>query len=73
MVEEHDRRKAYPADLTDAQWAIVEPLIPASRNNRGGRPRELDRREVLNTLRYLNRSGCQGEMRPHDLLPKSSG
>jgi transposase len=71
MAEEHDRRKAYPADLTDAQWAIVEPLIPASRNNRGGRPRELDMREVLNTLRYLNRSGCQWERLPHDLLPKS--
>jgi putative transposase len=72
MAEEHDRRKAYPSDLTDAQWAIVEPLIPASRNNRGGRPRELDMREVLNTLLYLNRSGCQWEMLPHDLLPKSS-
>ena len=72
MAEEHGKRKAYPSDLTDAQWAIVEPLMPASRNNRGGRPRELDMREVLNTLLYLNRSGCQWEMLPHDLLPKSS-
>jgi len=46
--------------------------MPAPRYNRGGRPRELDRREVLNTLLSLNRSGCQGEMLPHDLLPKSS-
>ncbi len=59
MAEEHGKRKAYLSDLTDAQWAIVEPLMPASRNNRGGRPRELDMREVLNTLLYLNRSGCQ--------------
>jgi putative transposase len=72
MAEEYEKRRAYPSDLTDAQWAIVEPLIPASRTNRGGRPRELDMREVLNTLLYLNRSGCQWEMLPHDLLPKSS-
>ena len=72
MAEEHDKRKAYPSDLTDAQWAILEPLIPAPRNTGGGRPRELDMREVLNTLLYLNRSGCQWEMLPHDLLPKSS-
>lgn len=72
MAKEHETRKAYPSDLTDAQWLIIEPLIPAPRYNRGGRPRELDMREVLNTLLYLNRSGCQGEMLPHDLLPKSS-
>jgi putative transposase len=72
MPGEQEKRKAYPSDLTDAQWTIVEPLIPAPRSNRGGRPRELDMREVLNTLLYLNRSGCQWEMLPHDLLPKSS-
>jgi putative transposase len=72
MAEEQDKRKAYPSDLTDAQWAILEPLIPAPRNTDGGRPREMDMREVLNTLLYLNRSGCQWEMWPHDLLPKSS-
>ena len=73
MAEEHEKRKAYPSDLTDAQWAIVEPLIPAPHHNQGGRPRELDMREVLNTRLYLNRSGCHWEMWPHDLLPKSSG
>ena len=72
MAEEHEKRKAYPSDLTEAQWAILEPLLPAPRNTEGGRPRELDMREVLNTLLYLNRSGCQWEMLPHDLLPKSS-
>ena len=72
MAEEYEKRKAYPSELTDAQWAIVEPLIPAPRSTGGGRPRELDMREVLNTLLYLNRSGCQWEMLPHDLLPKSS-
>src|SRR5215471_3952924 len=66
-------RKIYPSDLTDEQWAIVEPLIPpAKQSPRGGRPRKVNMRAVLNTLLYLNRSGCQGEMLPHDLLPKST-
>ena len=65
-------RKPYPSDLTDAQWTMLEPLLPAARTQHGGRPRTIDRREVVNTLVYLNRSGCQWEMLPHDLLPKSS-
>jgi len=73
VEQEHGKRKTYPADLTEAHWLILEPLIPAPRYNRGGRPRELNMREVLTTLLYLNRSGCQWERLPHDLLPKSSG
>src|SRR5215831_19359995 len=73
MVQEGQVRKKYPSDLTDEQWAIVEPLIPpAKRSPRGGRPRQVHMREVLNTLLYLNRSGCQWDMLPHDLLPKST-
>jgi putative transposase len=63
-------RKAYPSDLTNEQWAILEPLIPAGKH--GGRPREVNMREVLNTILYLNRTGCQWDMLPHDLLPKST-
>src|SRR5262249_53125004 len=63
-------RKPYPSDLTDAQWALLEPLIPPAKP--GGRPRSVDLREVLNTLFYQNRSGCQWDMLPHDLLPKST-
>ena len=63
-------RKAYPSDLTDAQWAIVEPLLPAAKP--GGRPRSVDLREVLNSISYLTRSGCQWDMLPHDLLHKST-
>ena len=73
MDQEGLCRKKYPSDLTDEQWAIVSPMIPpAKQNPRGGRPRKVDMREVLNTLLYLNRSGCQWDMLPHDLLPKST-
>jgi putative transposase len=73
MVQEGQLRKQYPSDLTDEQWAIVGPMIPpAKQNTQGGRPRKVDMREVLNTLFYLNRSGCQWDMLPHDLLPKST-
>src|SRR5438874_1444154 len=63
-------RKRYPTDLTDQQWAVLAPLIPPARS--GGRPRTLDLREVLNTLLHQQRAGCQWDMLPHDLLPKSS-
>jgi putative transposase len=72
MSKETQPRKTYPSDLTDEQWAILEPLIPAARTTRGGRPREVDMREVVNTIFYLNRTGCQWDMLPHDLLPKST-
>src|SRR5262245_44323660 len=73
MVQEGQVRKKYPSDLTDEQWAIVEPLIPpAKQSPRGGRPRKGNMREVLNTLLYLNRSGGQWDMLPHDVLPKST-
>jgi putative transposase len=62
-------RKSYPSDLTDEQWAIIEPLIPV---NTTGRPREVSMREVLNAIFYLNRSGCQWDMLPHDLPAKST-
>ncbi len=74
MWKKDQSRKAYHSDLTDEQWAIVEPLIPpAKQSPRGGRPREVDMREVLNTIFSLNRSGGQWDMLPHDLLPKSTG
>ena len=62
-------RKPYPSDLTDEQWEIVRPLIPVSRV---GRPREVDLREVLNAIFYLDRAGCQWDMLPHDFPPKST-
>jgi transposase len=62
-------RKPYPSDLTDEQWEIVRPLIPVSRV---GRPREVDMREVLNAIFYLDRAGCPWDMLPHDFPPKST-
>ena len=73
MEQKEHYRKKYTSDLTDEQWAIVGPLIPpAKQHPRGGRPRKVDMREVLNTLFYQNRTGCQWDMLPHDLLPKST-
>lgn len=60
----------YPSDLTDAEWALVEPLIPPAK--RGGRRREVDVREVLNGLLYVLSTGCQWRAVPKDLPPKST-
>lgn len=66
-------RKAYATDLTDAQWDLLEPLVLAFENRiRPGPAREVDLREVVNTLLYLNRTGYQWRLLPHDLLPKST-
>jgi transposase len=65
-------RKAYPSDLTDEQWNILESLFAAPRTETLGRPQEVDMREVVNAILYLNHSGCQWDMLPHDLPPKST-
>lgn len=63
-------RKPYKTDLTDEQWSIVQPLVPPAKH--GGRHREVNIREVLNTIFYQNKTGCQWDMLPHDLLAKST-
>ena len=60
-------RNLYPSDLTDEQWKLVEPRIPPAKP--GGRPREVDMREVVNALLYLSRTGCQWRALPHDFPP----
>jgi putative transposase len=60
-------RKPYPSDLSDAEWQILEPLVPPAKP--GGRPRSTDMREVLNGIFYELRSGCSWEMLPHDFPP----
>jgi transposase len=66
-----DRRGLrYPSDLTDAEWALVAPLIPPAKH--GGRHREVKVREVLNGIFYVLSTGCQWPAMPKDLPPKST-
>lgn len=60
----------YPSDLTDAEWAIVERMIPSATH--GGRKRSVDVREVLNAIFYVLWTGCQWKALPKDLPPKST-
>ena len=60
-------RKPYLTDMTDAQWEIVQPLIPGPKP--GGRRRSVDIREVLNAIFYHVRGGASWRMLPHDLPP----
>jgi putative transposase len=71
MVKAYQSRKRYPSDLTDAPWTLVAPLRPPAKpRQRGGRPRTVALRDVLNTRRYRHRRGCQWARLPHDRLPK---
>jgi putative transposase len=63
------RIQPYETDLTDEQFALLEPLLP--RRKRTGRP-PADLREVLNAIFYLVRSGCQWRLLPHDFPPWST-
>ena len=66
-----DRRGLrYPSDLTGAEWALVAPLIPPAK--RGGRPRKVNVREVLNAIFYVLSTGCQWNALPSDLPPRST-
>lgn len=60
----------YDSDLTDAEWALVAPLIPPAK--RGGRPRSIDVREVLNAIFYVLWTGCQWKALPRDLPARST-
>jgi transposase len=60
----------YPSDLTDAQWALIEPRIPDARP--GGRPRKTDPRDVFDAILYILRTGCQWRYLPADFPPKST-
>ena len=56
--------RCYPSDLTDVQWAILEPLSPPALP--GGAPRQVDIRQVVNAILYTLRTGCQWRAIPHD-------
>ncbi len=60
-------RRAYPTDLTDAQWAILEPYVPAPKP--GGRPAKHPRREIVNAMLYVLRGGIAWRLLPHEFPP----
>jgi putative transposase len=62
-----DEAVRYPSDLTDAEWTVRDPLIPRAR--KAVRPQKYPKREILNAIFYLVRSGCPWRMLPHDLPP----
>ena len=61
-------RPSYPTDVTDAQWHMLEPLVPAVKSGtpQGGRPAKHTRREMLNAICYVVRSGGAWRLLPHD-------
>src|SRR5271156_3206261 len=67
----YDRsRLRYPSDLTDEEWALVEPHIPPAK--RGGKKRTVKLREIVNGLMYILSAGCQWRAIPKDLPPRST-
>jgi transposase len=59
------QRRNYTTDLTEKEWAILEALVPPVKS--GGRPAEHTRREIVNAILYVLRTGCQWRNLPHDL------
>jgi transposase len=60
----------YASDVTDREWALIAPLLPAAK--RGGRPRSTCLRQVVNAVFYLLQTGCQWRMLPRDFPPRST-
>src|SRR5580765_4816966 len=63
------RTEHYPSDLTDEQWEVIRPLLPKRRRHRPGRPPSVDRRDLLDAVFYLLRTGCQWRQLPLDFPP----
>ncbi len=59
-------REPYPTDLTDKEWAVIEPTLPVATT---GRPRKYSQRELFNAILYVLRTGCSWRMLPHDFPP----
>jgi transposase len=60
----------YPSDLTDEEWDLLRPLIPPAKH--GGRPRQVNEREIINGLLYILTTGCQWRQIPKDLPPRGT-
>jgi putative transposase len=63
------RTQSYPSDVSDPQWALIEPHIPVYP---GGRPRKTNLRDVVDAILYILRAGCQWRYLPKDFPPKST-
>lgn len=61
------KRKAYPSDLSDAEWERLKPLLPAPKER--GRKRQVNLREIVNAIYYVLHTGCQWDYLPHDFPP----
>ena len=64
------RTLPYPSDLTNAQWALIAPLLPSAKP--GGRPRSTTLRDVVDAIFYILKTGCQWRYLPNDFPPKST-
>jgi transposase len=64
------RRQPYPDDITDKEWALIEPVLKRDKS-RGGRNPKYENREVVNAIFYLIRSGCSWRHLPHEFPPWS--
>jgi putative transposase len=60
-------RKPYPTDLTDKEWALIAPYVPTAKP--GGRPEQYRKRDILDAIFYILRSGCAWRLLPHDFPP----
>jgi transposase len=56
----------YPSDLTDEQWAVLEPIIEGHRTTKRGRPVKGGMRRVIDGILYVNKTGCQWRQVPHE-------
>src|SRR6266508_5925497 len=62
-------RPPYPSDLTDAQWEVLQGVLPTPKAGKPGRPRTYPLREIWNAIFYQARTGCQWRYLPHDFPP----
>jgi putative transposase len=60
-------RKAYPTNLTDCEWELIQPYVPQAKP--GGRPEQYPKREILDAIFYILRGGCAWRLLPHDFPP----
>jgi len=60
-------RQSYPSDISDAEWDVLKDYVPQPLA--GGRPAQHSRREIVNAIRYVERTGCGWDYLPHDFPP----